>query len=80
MATYQNFYELVGVEEKKTEMTLYEACKALIEVAKAGELNDATHVRCGGRAVAFYSEWHNSVRPMFQANQEEKTVIGEDWR
>lgn len=79
VATYDTRYDLVGVETPLKCVGLYEAVKALEEVANAGLLNDGTHIRRSGRHVAFFSAWRNEVTPMFEAADSEREVIGM-WR
>lgn len=80
--TYEYEYTVVfGNGDRSGSHTLYEACKALIEIATAGNLTDCTHVRRDGRPVAFFSEWREDrgVRAMFGANEIERRVLAEDW-
>lgn len=77
--TYNSIYTIAASEHGQKEFTLYEACMALIEIAKKGELKDATHIRCNGRCVAFFSEYTTKVETMWQAGPDESEVIGDGW-
>jgi hypothetical protein len=87
MATYDTLYAVVNYRKTKRSnaaivsdkpRTLYEAQKRLIELRKEGLVTDATHIRCQGRPVAFFCDYKHSIRSMFGANEQERTVIGED--
>jgi len=91
--TYLPIYAIAGIgpnRSRKTDLTLYEACKALHLLAQSSEdhdgcpvyglpkpsnVNDYTHIRCKGRCVSFWSGWHEAIRPMFGANDAERELI-----
>ena len=74
--TYEAVYSIAGAGERSCSgLTLYEARKALLDIARAGGLSDGTHIRRAGRCVGFYSEWHGQVRPMFQALPQERHCL-----
>jgi hypothetical protein len=56
-------------------LTLYEAKKALIAASQLGVIQDSTCVTRQGRCVAYFSAWTETVRPMYQANKQEKHVL-----
>ena len=76
--SYLPHYELVGTAAAASDLSFYEACQALIEAVEAGELRDGTHIRRQGRAVAFYCEWRQVIRPMFGAFDDERDNCS-DW-
>ena len=65
---------IIGAPDQ-SGLTLYEARKALIAAAQLGLIQDATCVTRQGRCVAYFSEWTETVRPMFQANEHERCVV-----
>lgn len=56
-------------------LTLYEARKALLAVASEGVEMAPVVVRTVDRNVAYYSGWTETVRPMFEALDEERSVL-----
>jgi hypothetical protein len=78
-ATFEKRYALKAAGPHTAKgLTLYEARKALLAAQAAGHLTDATHVRRGDRAVAFFCEWRHEVRAMFGAHPAERAVLA-DW-
>jgi len=74
--THEARYSIRGTNgHNADDLTLYEAAKALIAARKDEALTDASHIRRGGRPVAFFCEWLNVVRPMYKALSEEAEVI-----
>ena len=85
--TYLSIYKIAGQDRSAADLTLYEACKALLSLAtQSGEdhegcmidppqVDDYTHIRCKGRCVAFWSAWSQEVKPMFGANETERELI-----
>ena len=71
--TYEERYQITG--KKKEWFCLYEARKVLREMAEAGTLTDATIVKRQGRHVAYFNEWTETVRPMWEANEQERYVL-----
>ena len=79
MYTNENRYQVANTPgHNANDVTLYEACKALVRAHREGALLDGSHVRRNGRAVAFWSEWHSSIRPMFGAYAVEYIDIKEN--
>ena len=83
--TYEEQYNLRSVPgvADQTGLTLYEACKALNAVGRAGRIQDATRITrrsCGReRFVAFFCAWRKDVRTAFQALDGERHVL-DCWR
>ncbi len=74
MAAYEPKYILQTPNERYTDLTLYKACKMLVE--NKHREHDFTHIRNEvGSYVAFWSSWQNKVVPMMDANTEEKTIL-----
>jgi hypothetical protein len=76
MSTYLPKYKIVDTDQ--TDLTLYEACKALIAIGHNGQSTDIMHIRRSGRAVAFYCNWTNAIRPMHTATPTERRNV-RDW-
>ena len=71
--THESQYQITG--RKEEWFTLYEARKALLNMATHGKLMDSTAITRSGRSVAYFSEWTETVRPMFGAHEQERHVL-----
>ncbi len=71
--THESQYQITG--RKGEWFTLYEARKALLNMAKDGRLLDSTTIVRSRRCVAYFSEWTETVRPMFGAYEQERHVL-----
>jgi len=72
-------YALVGTDGRNTtDVTLYEACKALRTAALDSKVFDGAHVRRDDRPVAFWCADRLTVRPMFGATAPEAEDIVTD--
>jgi len=78
-ATFEKAYNIRGAGRHNARgLTLYEARKALLAIAAAGDNRDATHASRDGRPVAFWNAWTGTVRPMARAYVYERANL-EDW-
>jgi hypothetical protein len=79
--TYEPQYNVQAIKgtADRQGLTLYEASKALKEAKKEGKLCDASRISrtTGGRDrfVGFFCEWTQTVRPAFQAFDQERSVL-----
>ena len=73
-----NVQSIAGTPDRQG-LTLREAWNALRDAKKAGKIRDASRISrttCGrDRFVGFYCEWTQTVRPGFQALDQERTVL-----
>jgi hypothetical protein len=83
--TFSIRYTVVG-HGKREPVSLYEACRQLVDIATAGEDHDGSHVSAdhdlraiGARPVAFYCNARNQVITMFGAHADEREMIVDDF-
>lgn len=84
MSPFNSYYFIAAAPgTKKASKTiaadmqpLYTTAKALLAIG--ADSTDATHLRCDGRAIAFFCKWENKIKPMFGASDEERSVLN-DW-
>jgi len=76
--TYLPNFKVVNVSTQTEETTLYEAAKTLTALSENGTTgpDDNALIAKHGRAVAFYSFWHNQIRPAYSATERERRALG----
>ena len=75
--THENQYTVLNIAgaPNQSGLTLYEARKALLAASQLSVVQDSTRVTRQGRCVAYFSHWTETVRPMFQATEQERSVL-----
>lgn len=83
MMNFDHAYRITGTKTKNqstakgAEMSLYTAKKEMIRLVAAGQYTETLTIRRGPRAVAMFSEWTQTVRPVAPCMPQERKCLNE---